>query len=96
LDEDRTSYRKQHHTSKRIFERLREERGFDGGYTIVKDYVREHRRRRREMFVPLVHPPGHAQADFGEADAVIAGVRWRAHFFVMDCPSSYNLEQTAA
>ena len=88
LDEDRTSHRKQHHTAKRIFERLREEHGFDGGYTIVKDYVREHRRRRREMFVPLVHPPGHAQADFGEADAVIAGVRWRAHFFVMDLPHS--------
>lgn len=79
LNEDRTSHHKQHHTAKRIFERLREEHGFDGGYTIVKDYVREHRRRRREMFVPLVHPPGHAQADFGEADAVIAGVRLRAH-----------------
>ena len=35
------------------------------------------------MFVPLSHPPGHAQADFGEADAIIAGVKYRAHFFVM-------------
>ena len=26
------------------------------------------------MFVPLVHPPGHAQVDFGEAVAVIGGV----------------------
>ena len=58
--------KKQRHTAKRIHERLREEYGFDGGYTIVKDYVREHRRRTREMFVPLVHPPGHAQCDFGE------------------------------
>ena len=56
---------------KRIFERLRDEHGFTGGYTIVKDYVREHCRHRREMFVPLTHPPGHAQADFGEAWAVI-------------------------
>ena len=40
---------KQRHTAKRIFERLRDEHGFTGGYTIVKDYVREHRRRRREM-----------------------------------------------
>ena len=84
LNEDRTSHRKQHHTAKRIFVRLREEHGFDGGYTIVKDYVREHRRRRREMFVPLSHPPGHAQADFGEADVIIAGVKWRAHFFLVD------------
>ena len=62
---------KQRHTAKRVFERLRDEHGFVGGYTIVKDYIREHRRRGREMFVPLHHPPGHAQADFGEARVVI-------------------------
>ena len=65
LEEDRTVHRKQHHTAKRIFERLRDEHGFTGKETIVKDYVRERRLRRREMFVPLSHPPGHAQADFG-------------------------------
>jgi len=37
------------------------------------------------MFVPLAHPPGHAQADFGEADVIIAGIKRRAHFFVMTC-----------
>ena len=63
LEEDRTVHRKQHHTAKRIFERLRDEHGFTGKETIVKDYVRERRLRRREMFVPLSHPPGHAQAD---------------------------------
>ena len=88
LEEDRTVHRKQHHTAKRIFERLRDEHGFTGKETIVKDYVRERRLRRREMFVPLSHPPGHAQADFGEADAVIAGVKYRAHFFVMTLPHS--------
>ncbi len=41
LDEDRAAPRKQRHTAKRIFERLRDEHGFEGGYTIVKDYVRE-------------------------------------------------------
>ncbi len=40
------------------------------------------------MFVPLVHPPGHAQADFGESDAIITGVKLRAHFFVMTLPHS--------
>jgi transposase len=88
LAEDRTSHRKQHHTAKRIFDRLRAEHGFTGGYTIVKDYVREYRRRRREMFVPLAHPPGHAQADFGEAFVFIAGVEQKAHFFAMDLPHS--------
>ena len=74
LEDDRTVHRKQHHTAKRIFERLRDEQGFTGKQTIVKDYVRERRRCLREMFVPLAHSPGHAQADFGEADAIIAGV----------------------
>ena len=58
------------------------------GYTIVKDYIREHRRRGREMFVPLHHAPGHAQADFGEAAVVIGGVEQTAHFFAFDLPHS--------
>ena len=87
-DDSRHGYRKQRHTAKRIFERLRDEHGFTGGYTIVKDYVREHRRHRREMFVPLTHPPGHAQADFGEAWAVIARVKQKVHFFAFDLPQS--------
>ena len=71
LEGDRKVPKKQRHTAKRIFERLRDEYGFTGQYTIVKDYVRERRRRGQEMFVPLSHPPGHAQCDFGEAMAVI-------------------------
>ena len=88
LENDHRVPRKQRHTAKRIFERLRDEYGFDGGYTIVKDYVREHRRRTREMFVPLSHPPGHAQCDFGEALVVIGGVEQKAHCFVLDLPHS--------
>jgi transposase len=71
-----------------LFERLREEYGYQGGYTTVKDYVREKRLSGQEMFVPLSHPPGHAQADFGEAEVVVAGVQQKAHFFVMDLPHS--------
>ena len=88
LDDDHRVPKKQRHTAKRIFERLKDEHGFDGGYTIVKDYVREHRRRTREMFVPLSHPPGHAQCDFGEALVVIGGVERKAHCFVLDLPHS--------
>ena len=40
LEEDRLAPRKQRHTAKRIFERLRDEHGFEGGNTIVKDYAR--------------------------------------------------------
>ena len=39
LEEDRTVHRKQRHTAKRIFERLRDEHGFTGKQTIVKDYA---------------------------------------------------------
>ena len=66
LEDDLRLPRKRRHTAKRIFGRLRDEYRFEGGYTTVKDYVREHRRQTREMFVPLSHPPGHAQCDFGE------------------------------
>ena len=39
--EDMSVPRKQRHTAKRVFERLRDEHGFTGGYTIIKDYIRE-------------------------------------------------------
>lgn len=65
--------------------RLRDEHGFCGGYTVVKDYVRIARARGRETFVPLSHPPGHAQVDFGEVIGVIGGVRCKIHFFCMTC-----------
>ena len=39
LRDDKSRPKKQQHTSKRIFERLRDEHGFTGGITIVKDYV---------------------------------------------------------
>jgi hypothetical protein len=55
---------------------------------VVKDYVRLSRARGRETFVPLAHPPGHAQVDFGEAIGVIGGVRQKIHFFCMDLPQS--------
>jgi transposase len=103
LDDDRTASAKQRHTAKRIYDRLRAEHGFTGGSTIVKDYVRERRARAREMFVPLAHPPGHAQADFGAAVAVIGGVEQTIHFFCLDLPHSdagfvkaYPAERTEA
>jgi len=88
LEGDKAEGRKQRHTAKRIFERLRDEHSYAGGYTIVKDYVRLRKLSQREMFVPLEHPPGDAQADFGEAMAVIEGVKRKAHYLVVDLPQS--------
>ena len=48
LETDRQVPRKQRHTAKRIFERLRDEYGFEGGYTTVKDYVQERRRQTQD------------------------------------------------
>ncbi len=88
LESDRHSPKKQRHTAKRIFERLRDEHGFAGGYTIVKDYVRGRKLGPREVFIPWAHEAGHAQVDFGEALVRIGGVERKAHFFVMDLPHS--------
>jgi transposase len=88
LDEDTMAPAKQRHTAQRIFERLRDERGFDGGYSTVRDFVRARRQVRKEVFVPLAHPPGHAQADFGEATVVLGGSEQKIRFFVMDLPQS--------
>jgi transposase len=88
LEADETAPAKQRHTAKRIWLRLRDEHGFAGGYTTVRDYLRRVRTRRREVFVPLAHPPGHAQIDFGAAVGVIGGERSTLHLFCMYLPHS--------
>jgi transposase len=86
--EDQSQPKKQRHTAKRIWDRLKVEHGFGGGYTVVKDYVRQARVRHKEVFVPLADPPGDAQVDFGEALVVIGGIEQKAHFQCMDLPHS--------
>ena len=88
VEEDKLRPARQRHTAKRVWERLKEEHQFTGGYTIVKNYLRSAADRGREMFVPLTHPAGEAQADFGEALVVIAGVEQKAHYLAMDLPHS--------
>ncbi|MGH9565885.1 MAG: IS21 family transposase [Candidatus Angelobacter sp.] len=88
LVDDQSQPKKQRHTAKRIFDRLKAEHAFGGGYTIVKDYVRQARLSHKEVFVPLAHPPGEGRADFGEALVVIAGVEQKAHFQCFDLPQS--------
>jgi transposase len=88
LASDREEPPKQRHTAKRIFCRLRDEYGYSGGITQVKEAVARHRRHHQEVFVPLQHPPGEAQFDFGFATVEIAGVRRKAAFAVMSLPYS--------
>jgi transposase len=88
LKSDRHSPRKQRHTAKRIFERLRVEHGYTGGYTQVKSYIRESRHLSREAFVPLEFGPGQAQVDWGEACVIEDGAPLKVHLFVLTLPFS--------
>ena len=75
LEDDKQRPKKQRHTAKRIFERLKAEHSYPGGYTIVKDCVRQSRISSQEMFVPL-EPVRRAKRRpiLAKALAVIAGV----------------------
>ncbi len=79
---------KQRHTARRIYERLRDEHDYQGCASIVRDAVREYKHRQAEAFVPLLHPPGEAQCDFGRARVIVAGQEWQAALFVMTLPYS--------
>ncbi len=74
---------KQRITGTRIHRQLVEE-GYEVGITTVRDYLRERRRKRQEVFVPLVHRPGEeAQVDFFEATVEERGELRKAWKFVM-------------
>ena len=52
---------------KRIFERLRDEHGYEGSYSTVRRFIKKHRQTQKETFIPLDHQPGQRmEADFGE------------------------------
>jgi transposase len=88
LEDDGKAPPKQRHTAHRIFQRLRDEHGYTGGETVVKDAVREWRVSHREVFLPLSHPAGEAQVDFGTATVRVAGQETKVALFVMTLPYS--------
>ena len=66
LADDEHAPPKQRHTAAQVFRRLRDEHGYPGGYAQVQRYLRKHRRRHQETFIPLGHLPGQRlEADFG-------------------------------
>jgi len=82
-DSPRWTGGKQRLTATRLHELLRAE-GFKIGITTVKEAVVEWKRRRREVFVPLVYHPGDlAEVDFFEVLVEIGGRRQKAWMFVM-------------
>lgn len=91
LDEDERGWRKQRHTARRIWQRLRDEHGVACSESTVRHYVHDLKAQRRgvaESYLDLVWSPGEAQADFGEADFAVVGARRRMSFFVLSFPFS--------
>ena len=88
LEQDKKAPPKQRHTIKRIFDRLRTEHGYEGGISVVGDAVRAWRAGTAEVFMPLSHPAGQAQADFGEATVSLQGKETKVAYFVMSLPFS--------
>jgi transposase len=88
LRADREAPRKQRHTARRVWERLRDEHGVEVSERQVRRYVRARRRELGEpvdeVYVPQVHEPGvEAEVDWGEAEVEIAGVRRTVQLFLM-------------
>jgi transposase len=88
LKADLDAPRKQRHTARRIWERLRDEHGAEVAERTVREYVAKHRRALglspSEGCVPLCHEPGgEAEVDWGEARAKIAGQEQKVYLFLM-------------
>jgi transposase len=88
LEKDRLAPPKQRHTARRIFERLRDEHDYTGCSSIVRAAIADWKLSTAEVFVPLLHPPGQAQCDFGRAEVTVGGVAHKAALFVLTLPHS--------
>lgn len=89
LDEDKKHWRKQHHTAQRVYERLVDEYGYTGSYSIVQRYLRKCRTRQTEKAnLELIWDPGPAQVDFGEADFYEQGKLIRKKYLTVSFPYS--------
>ncbi len=89
LEDDKQAPPKQRHTAQRIWERLTTAPyNYQLASSTVRLYVHQARSQHSEAFVPLAFGCGHAQADWGEAEVVVAGVRQDAIFFVLRLDTS--------
>jgi transposase len=88
LIEDQSAPRKQRHTARRVWQRLIEEKGGVMAESSVRHLVARLRRElnsgRSLVTVPQTHPEGReAEVDFGEFQAVIAGIVTTLWMFVL-------------
>lgn len=93
LTNDKTAPRKQRHTAKKVFRRLRKEfPGFNCSYRLVAEYVAakkvELKLKNNESYLPLIHSPGEAQADFGLTVFYENGQKHNGKHLVLSFPYS--------
>ena len=94
LEADKKVPRKQRHTAKRIHKRLQKEAdGYNCSYRLTADYVAAKKKElqlgQKTGYLPLIHSPGEAQADFGTADFYENGKCCReAKYLVLSFPFS--------
>ena len=73
---------KQEHTARRIYTRLVEEKGYQGGESTIRRAVHEIKGKSREAFVPLVFEAGDAmQIDWGECSIYLTGEKLTVYLF---------------
>ncbi len=85
LKEDQDAPRKQHHTAKRVFERLVQEHEYSGSLRTVQYLVADVKEKgSKNSFIPLMFEPGKdAQVDYGEASVVLEGQTIKLYGFEM-------------
>jgi transposase len=96
LDSDMRNWRKQRHTATKVYDRLREEHGYEGSYSTVQRYVKKRReemaeerdRRDAQGYLELSWLAGECQVDFGEADFRVRGVVTRGKYLTVTFPHS--------
>jgi transposase len=93
LIKDKQAPHKQQHTARRVYDRLKELYGdeFDASERAVRKFVADIRKELQvntDGFLPLEHPPGEAQADFGEARFIENGITYDGYYFNISYPYS--------
>lgn len=96
LAADLTAPRKQRHTAHRIFERLREAASNKGLELVVSERsirtlvarLKAEITQQDIAYLPLFHPMGEAQVDFGETTFVEKGIRYEGYHLAMTFPYS--------
>ena len=88
LERDKDHPKKQRHTGTRIYNRLKNEKGYQGASSTVLRYVRIARQRigigSKQVFIPLDPPVGQeAEVDWGRCTAILDGQKHILKFFCM-------------